>query len=60
MKLLVDEMPVFPDDDCMFCEHEWDYEEENWVNYCKPTNKRCDLDSDRKECSCLKSISKLI
>lgn len=51
MKLLVDEMPTFPDDDCMFSESKWD-DEEAWVTYCKLTNARCDLDEE--QCSCLR------
>ena len=52
MKLLVDEMPLFPDDDCPFCQREWDFVDDVWVNYCKLTNDKCDL--NEKECSCLK------
>lgn len=50
MKLLVDEMPIFPDDDCLFAEQKW--EEKTWVSYCKLTGERCDLDEE--QCSCLK------
>ena len=53
MKLLVDEMPYFPDDDCLFSRQEWDYENDIWVTYCKLTGARCDLDEG--ECSCLKA-----
>ena len=52
MKLLVDEMPLFPDDDCPFCQREWDFVDDVWVNYCKLTNDKCDL--NEKECSYLK------
>lgn len=53
MKLLVDEMPYFKDD-CWFAKQIWSDEEATWVNYCKFTTERCDLDFDKEECSCLK------
>ena len=34
MKILVDEMPVFPDDDCWFSDQAWDSEENVWKTYC--------------------------
>lgn len=34
MKILVDEMPVFPDDDCWFSDQVWDDEENVWKTYC--------------------------
>lgn len=51
MKFLVDEMPHFKED-CLFAEQEWSDEEEVWVNFCKLTTVRCDL--NEKKCSCLK------
>ena len=51
MKILVDEMPCFPDDDCMFCDLKWDEEEKMWFSYCKLINAMCDLNENK--CSCL-------
>ena len=56
MRLLVDEMPIFPDDDCMFSRQEWNYEEEAWVTHCKLMDAECDL--EKGECSCLSERSK--
>ena len=54
MKLLVDEMPFYKSD-CLFAKLRWSEDEETWISYCKFNDERCDLDFDKKECSCLKS-----
>lgn len=57
MKLLVDEMPYY-EDDCLFSESEWNYNDskEGWIYYCKITHTQCDLILG--ECSCLKELQK--
>lgn len=57
MKLLVDEMPYY-EDDCLFSEPEWNYNEdkEGWIYYCKITHTQCDLTLG--ECSCLKELQR--
>ena len=57
MKLLVDEMP-FCKSDCLFAKQRWSEDEGTWINYCKFTDERCDLDFDKEECGCLKLIKK--
>lgn len=57
MKILVDEMPVSPDD-CCFSDHIWDYKEDVWKNYCKLGPDRCTpCDLTCSECSYLKTLS---
>ena len=52
MKLLVDEMPYYKDD-CIFAElGYWSDERNIWINICKLTDERCDLDEG--QCSCLR------
>ena len=56
MKLLVDEMP-YTKDDCIFVKQKWSEDEGTWINYCKFTDERCDLNLnklDKLECSFLK------
>ena len=53
MKLLVDELLY--KDDCLFADQKWNCEKESWVTYCQLTGKRCDLDVNKEECSCLKA-----
>lgn len=56
MKILVDEMPVFPDDDCWFSDQEWDQEKYIWKTYCTLGPDGCRLcDLKDGECSCLKA-----
>lgn len=58
MKILVDEMPVFPDDDCWFSDQAWDSKKDGWTTYCTlgPDGvTSCDLKDG--ECSKLKTLS---
>ena len=59
MKILVDEMPVFPDDDCWFSDKAWDFEENIWKTYCVLGSDGvtdCDL-VENGECSKLMTIT---
>lgn len=58
MKILVDEMPVFPDDDCWFSDQTWDQEKLIWKTCCTLGPDGCtDCDLKDGECSKLKTLS---
>ena len=57
MKILVDEMPVFPDDDCCFSDQAWNCEENVWKTYCTlGADGVSDCDLENGECSFLKVL----
>ena len=57
MKILVDEMPMSPDD-CWFSDQEWDSEKIGWKTYCVlGPNGVTDCDLTCSECSKLKTLS---
>ena len=58
MKILVDEMPVFPDDECWFSDQTWDSEKHIWKTCCTlgPDGWSC-CDLKDGECSKLKTLS---
>lgn len=58
MKIIVDEMPVFPDDDCWFSDQTWDHEEHIWKTCCTLGPDGCtDCDLENGECSKLRTLS---
>ena len=57
MKILVDEMPVFPDE-CWFSDRTWDHEKHIWKACCTLGPDGCtDCDLTCRECSKMKTLS---
>ena len=57
MKILVDEMPVCPDD-CWFSDQTWDHERKVWTACCTLGPDGCtDCDLRSGECSKIRTLS---